>query len=144
VVIPTLELYYDAAAGQYLLQNYAEHPEFGYSVATGDFIHISADQMEMCGIEIVLDNLREYQERSAAETAALDKMSSQERRSFYRKYANCGLSLDSPNVLTIAPMELEDDGTGLGDASREIHLDLPCTADAFVAALHRAMAKRSG
>jgi len=143
VSIPNLELYFDATTKQYLLQNYAEHPEFGYSVATGDFIYISADEMEKRGIDIVLDNLREYLDRSAAETAALDKMNSQESCSFHRRYSCCGLSLDSPDVLTLAPMEVEDDGTGLGDRARDIHLKLPCTPDEFIAALNRAMLKRS-
>jgi len=144
ISIPKLELYYDATTGQYLLQNYMEHPEFGYSVATGDFIYISADEMEKRGIDVVLDNLHTYSERSERTTSALERMSSQEERSFYRRHSVCGLSLQSPNVLTISPMEVEDDGAGQGDPSRRIHLNLPCPPDEFIAALNRAMVKRSG
>lgn len=141
--IPKLELFYEETTGRYLIQNYMEHPEFGYSMATGDFICISTQEMSKCGAEIVLENLHAYQGRRESETSALEKMSIREKRTFYKQYFRFGLSLDSPSVLTISPMEIEADGSGIGDRSREVRLNLPCTSDEFIAALSRAMTKRS-
>ena len=104
----------------------------------GKFVNVSAEEMRERGLEIISNCLNGEPPPNSEEKPERASYSKEEERQFYRLHK--GVSIDSPKsgVVRIGPMRRKGSGHVV-PKDEMIQLLLPCTNDAFLAALDQAL-----
>jgi hypothetical protein len=140
---PGLDLYRHKKTGGFIILNYAPNRTYGFSVACGPFVRISADDLMANGINQILHNLDEFESRDAMSGSEFKQLSSANKRKFEHDHDLVGLRRESPDQLVLTPMHPAHRGGFTGDQKEEIVVMLPCLAEQFHNYLTEAF-RRSG
>ena len=139
---PVMEIYYDPDNDEYLLQDYAEDPVYGYSVASGPLRRCSEDEMRDRGIEITLESLSHYPTRKPV-ASIFDEMGDNEVHAFALKHPNVTIELDPQSQIIVIPVRAtESTLVSPSDYKDRVYLDVPCANQVFVSTLKRLLQAR--
>lgn len=136
---PNFTVYVPKRGGKYLIQRFMEHPEFGYSQATGEFIEMSRETMLNDCQEVVSRLLAEYLLQRDLGLPPEAKMSAAKKRQFHDGYFTVVVNLVAKDTLTLAPINMDEAGdSGLGCDDHAIMLSMPFTPQQFIEAIDAA------
>jgi hypothetical protein len=138
---PSLDIYYDQGRGLFLLDNHAIDKQFGFRTSWGSLVRVPVEEMSRRGIDIVLENLKEFTTRSKIEKSELEVMSPSEQREFEERHRLAGIQLSSSNMLLLLPMKRDPAGGYTGEQGDRLEIPLPCDNAKFYQVLLAALAR---
>lgn len=119
---PSLEIYLNIKTNNFIIQNYAVDKRYGFSSGWGKLIQVSQDEMRTNGINIILDNLREYNKRNYEDGCETSAWSSSKIAKFNKEHKMVSVSWEKKvfgqGTITLYPMERKEKGAheGTGDS----------------------------
>lgn len=138
--LPKLTIYVPKQSGDYLVQRYMEHPEFGYSQGTGEPIPLDRDAFVKHGAELVGKLLSEYPSQKDLGVWSLGKACVADRRRFAREYSEVSVTLLPEKRLQFCLIDTDETGyLGRGRDEQAVTLPLPFTSEQFVQAVEAVM-----
>lgn len=140
----SVEIFFQGPNGPFLLLRYAP-VGVSSSKSYGEFVRISADDMESDGLRIILEHLKNSTRYNPKERSELDRMyGTQAYDQFHQKHMSVGIELLSDGLLEILPVHrTERPGGGAEKEGEQIRCDPSKGQGAFNKALKNALAQCS-
>ncbi len=137
---PIVAIYVRQDGQEYLVQRYVEHPEFGYSMATGEPIRLARDVFVRDGSELVASLLSAYEHQHDLGVPSESRMSTEQRRKFYGMYTKVLIDQQNPHMVNFTVIEMDEEGNfGQGRDSATISIAVPFTRERFTEAIDAAL-----
>jgi hypothetical protein len=138
---PGLSIYKSKHEALYVIVNSAVRPQYGGRVDWGPMVHIALEQMREHGTDLVLDNLRGFDERDGSQGGGLQGLSCEQQSHFDREHILVGVRQESLSQLILTPMHPAKPGGFRGTQAEQIVVDLPCLPEDFFSKLNAAFEK---
>ncbi len=134
---PILDLCRNIKTGGFVIMNFAQD-EFGMSVAAGKLVSLSADQVKTMGLDIVLTHLNDYPNRRPDNVNELNRMTSVQKRKFFKAHSVLDIRLEKSSLLHIGAIHGFTGRTHTGQPWQAWEMPLPATNEQFLAVLDKA------
>jgi hypothetical protein len=128
-------LFLDRAGGTFCLGSCAIDTEIGATVSYGALRRLSAQEMELVGLSIIMEDLAKFKRRRKTEKSELESMELKQRNKFFRSHRYVSLWLESSEVMMMAPMHRQPRGGFVGEPGEIVRITLPVSQEEFYALL---------
>jgi hypothetical protein len=138
--VPISELYKHAHKPKYIVQHMCVHKGAGYTTSWGRLEHLSEEDVQTRGLQIILRDLDEFASRDSdvgAETNGLTLEAKKARR-LLRDYWHVSICLRPGPALELNPICETGRDSGIGYPEDRVTVSLPCTQETFLRILQDA------
>src|SRR5512138_1099158 len=131
--IPSSTLCRHARRSEFMLMRMCQPEGFGVITAWGKFVHLSDDEVRLRGLDIILEDLKQFPSRDSTVGSEFTGSLEHKRklRKMLRDYWAVGISLRAGPVLWLAPVVETGRDRGVGYAEDRIVVPLPCSNERF-------------
>ena len=127
------ELYRHASRPKFILMRMCQPQDSGVITARGRFVHLPDEEVRLKGIDIILQDLKEFPSRDSSPGSEFTGSLEHKRkvRKMLRDYWNVSISLRTGPVLWIDPIVETGRNRGVGYAEDRVVVPLPCSNKNF-------------